>query len=139
MDENNREALAKVRIERAKELLTEAKNLLADGAYKSANNRAYYSFEKSIKALLALKLKDAKTHTGVLHLFNTEYVHDGNYFTHEDYVRFKDSEFIRSASDYDDFYTARKEDCEKQIEDAEYILNKVEKYLEESGAADGEK
>ncbi|MBR1477054.1 MAG: HEPN domain-containing protein [Lachnospiraceae bacterium] len=131
MDEKNRNALAKVRIERAQELLEEAKRLMVDGAYKSANNRAYYSFEKSIKALLALKFKDAKTHAGVLHLFNSEYVHNGEYFTHEDYVKFKDSEFIRTASDYDDFYIAAKEDSQKQIENAEYMIKKVEKYLSE--------
>ena len=129
MNEHNRDALANVRIERARELLGEAKALLANNAYKSANNRAYYSFEKAIKALLALKIKDAKTHAGVLHLFNTEYVNQNEYFTHEDYIKFKNSEYIRSVSDYDDFYIAVKEDCEKQIEDAEYMLEKVENYL----------
>ena len=48
------------------------------------DNRAYYSFEKAVKALLALKAKDAKTHSGVLHLFNSEYVYQNDYFTHED-------------------------------------------------------
>ena len=139
MDESNRDALAMVRIERAKELLVEAKDLMKSGAYKSANNRAYYSFEKSIKAILALKEKDSKTHAGVLHLSNTEFIHTGDFFTHEDYIKFKDSEFIRSASDYDDFYIAVKEDCENQIENAEYILNKVEKYLEKAGITNTEK
>ena len=133
MDENSRQALARVRVERAGELLDEAKKLFTDNSYKSANNRAYYSFEKSVKALLALKDKDAKTHSGVLHLFNTEYVNGVGFFTHEDYIRFKGSEYIRSASDYDDFYIAAREDCEKQIEDAEYILKKVEEYLKKKG------
>lgn len=79
MNEKNREALADIRIERAKELLDEAKKLLEAHAYKSANNRAYYFFEKSIKALLAIKEKDAKTHSGVLHLFNAEYVHKNDF------------------------------------------------------------
>lgn len=131
MDEKNREALAKVRLERAEELLNEAKKLLADNAYKSANNRAYYSFEKSIKALLALKAKDSKTHAGALHLFNAEFVSGEGAFTHEDYIRFKESEYIRSASDYDDFFIADKGECEKQIENAEYILHKVKQYMQQ--------
>ena len=130
MDENNRQSLAIIRLERARELLNEAKRLYEDGSYKSSNNRAYYSFEKSVKALLALKEKDAKTHAGVLHLFNVEYVQDNDYFTHKDYMKFKDSEYIRSASDYDDFYVASKEECLKLIEDADYILNKAEKYIQ---------
>lgn len=87
--------------------------------------------------MLALKAKDAKTHAGVLHLFNAEYVHKNDYFTHEDYIKFKNSEYIRSASDYDDFYIAVKQDCERQIEDAEYILEKVEKYLQIAGVENG--
>lgn len=129
MDKGNCLDLAKVRLERAEELLDEAKTLLANGSYKSANNRAYYSFEKSVKALLALKSVDAKTHSGVLHLFNREYVHDGDIFTHDDYVLFKECEYIRSASDYDDFYVAKKSECEEQVKHAAYILEKVKKYI----------
>ena len=42
-------------IERAKELLDESKTLLESDKYKSANNRAFYAIEKSIKSLLASK------------------------------------------------------------------------------------
>ena len=129
MDEGNRLNLARVRLERAEELLEEAKGLLEKEAYKSANNRAYYSFEKSVKALLALKGVDAKTHSGVLHLFNQEYVHKGDGFTHDDYKMFKESEYIRGASDYDDYYVAKKSDCIDQVNHAEMILDKVKKYI----------
>lgn len=54
MEKEYYEALAKVRLERAKELLQEAKDLLEKDAYKSANNRAYYAIEKSLNALLAI-------------------------------------------------------------------------------------
>jgi uncharacterized protein (UPF0332 family) len=37
-------------MDRAKELRDEAIELLEKGAYKSANNRAFYAMEKSIKA-----------------------------------------------------------------------------------------
>ena len=133
MDEYRSIDLANVRIKRAKELLDEAKHLFSAKSYKSANNRAYYSVEKSVKAVLALKKIDAKTHSGVLQLFNKEYVREGTYFTHEDYVKFKDSEFIRSASDYDDFYVASKEECMKMIENAETMLDKVERYIQKEG------
>ena len=55
MEQEYYDALARVRIDRAKELLDESMELLEMGAYKSANNRAFYAIEKSIKALLALK------------------------------------------------------------------------------------
>ena len=50
----NREALAAIRIEKAEELLRNAKTMLDQESYMSANNRAFYSIEKSIKALLKL-------------------------------------------------------------------------------------
>ncbi len=38
-------SLAKLRLERAKELLDEAEMLLDNEGFKSANNRAFYSME----------------------------------------------------------------------------------------------
>ena len=46
MDEGYYMALAKVRMDRAEELLIEAKDLLEKSSYKSANNRAFYATEK---------------------------------------------------------------------------------------------
>lgn len=69
----------------------------------------------------------------VLHLFNSEYVHKGDFFTHDDYLMFKQSEYIRSASDYDDFYIAKKEDCAEQVENARRILRKIKKYIQNIG------
>lgn len=55
-----------MRIERAKKLLDEAIELLERNAFKSADNRAFYAIEKSIKALLALQETDVITHNGAL-------------------------------------------------------------------------
>ena len=66
MDKEYYLALVKVRMDRAKELLAEAEELLIKEAYKSANNRAFYAIEKSIKALLATKEIEVMTHNGGL-------------------------------------------------------------------------
>ena len=66
MDKEYFDALAAVRLERAKELLDDAVELLNRGSYKSANNRAFYAIEKSIKALLAMKQIEATPHNGGL-------------------------------------------------------------------------
>lgn len=49
MDKEYYDALAKVRLKRAKELLEEAIGLLDRESYKSANNRAFYAMEKVLK------------------------------------------------------------------------------------------
>ena len=134
MSDSSNLELAKVRLERVYELCEEATALLNDGKYKSANNRAYYSVEKSIKALLALKKKDASTHSGVLKTFNMEYVHDGDgTFTVDDYRNADRAENIRSVSDYDDFYIANKDESEGQVESAKYLCNKVNNYILKQG------
>lgn len=131
MDQECYEALTKVRLERAKELVIESKELLEKGAYKSANNRAFYAIEKSIKALLALKQTDVITHNGALKQFNVYYIYNGDgTFTKEDYQMITRADQIRNASDYDDFYVASKEETKQQVENAEKIVEKVSNYID---------
>lgn len=66
MDEKDFMALALVRLDRAKELYHEAKELVKMDSYKSANNRAFYAIEKCIKALLATRQMDVETHNGAV-------------------------------------------------------------------------
>lgn len=131
MDKGYYEDLAKVRLERAKELLEDAENLLTKESYRSANNRAFYAMEKSIKALLAVEKIEVATHNGGLKQFNYIFIHKGNgSFTVEDYQKIASAEQIRNVSDYDDFYIASREEAKQQIDNAKYIVDKVQKYLE---------
>lgn len=131
MEQEYYDALARVRIERATELLKESQDLLMQGAYKSANNRAFYAMEKSIKVLLAKKQVDVVTHNGVLKQFNFLYIYKGDgTFDAEDYQKIARAEQIRNASDYDDFYLASKEESTVQVENAKYMVEKVLQYIE---------
>jgi uncharacterized protein (UPF0332 family) len=130
MDSQNWKDLSSVRLDKAKELLHDAKSLLDQESFMSANNRAFYSMEKCIKALLAIKNLDAKTHNGCLKLFNMNFVvNPEEVFTSDDYKRIERSERIRHTSDYDDFYIVNKREAEQQVADAEYFFNKVEERL----------
>lgn len=131
MDKEYYVELAKIRLERARELLEDSQQLLAKGSYKSANNRAFYAIEKGIKALLATKEVEVVTHNGGLKQFNYIFIHKGNgSFTIEDYQKIAKAEQIRNVSDYDDFYIASREETNQQIDNAKYIVDKIEKYLE---------
>lgn len=130
MEQEYYKVLAEVRIERAKELLGESEELLERGSYKSANNRAFYAIEKSIKALLAIKQVDVATHNGTLKQFNFLYIFKGDgTFTSDDYQIIARAEQIRNASDYDDFYIASKEETKQQVENAKSIVKKVADYI----------
>ena len=130
MDKEQGMILAKLRLDRARELLTESQELLEKGAYKSANNREFYAIEKSVKALLATELVEVLTHNGALKQFNIIFIYKGNgIFTPEDYQKIARAEQIRNASDYDDFYLASKDETRQQVENAEYLVEKVENYI----------
>lgn len=130
MDKEYYLTLAKVRMERANELLVEAKELLDREAYKSANNRAFYAIEKSVKALLATEQIEVATHNGGLKQFNFKFIFKGDgFFTPDDYQKIARAEQIRNASDYDDFYVTSKEEARQQVENATYIVAKIDAYI----------
>ena len=137
MKNEDRNNLARVRYERAEELLKTANVLLKEEDYKSANNRAFYSAEQAIKAVLSTIEKNSETHNGILSIFNMEFIHKPSpYFSIEDMKMFRGMGRIRTASDYDDFYIASKAECESQVEQAKHILEKVYVYLKNRGVYD---
>ena len=132
MDKEQWDSLAVIRMERARELLGEAQELLEKNSYKSANNRAFYAIEKCVKALLATEQVEVLTHNGAMKMFNMKFIHSGDgSFVTEDYQKIAKAEQIHNASDYDDFYIASKEETRQQVENAAYFVEKVEKYLSE--------
>ena len=131
MDKETYRVLASVRMERAIELVDEAKELLQNERYKSANNRAFYAMEKTMKALLAIKEIDADSHNGCLRQFNVHYIKERvGGFEPGDYKRIANAQRIRNVSDYDDFYIADKKVCQQQVEMATEFLNKARIFME---------
>lgn len=131
MDKETYRVLTSVRMERAIELVDEAKELLQNERYKSANNRAFYAMEKTMKALLAIKEIDADSHNGCLRQFNVHYIKERvGGFEPGDYKRIANAQRIRNVSDYDDFYIADKKECQQQVEMATEFLNKARIFME---------
>ena len=130
MDESHYASLVSVRFDRAKELYSEAKELVKLDCYKSANNRAFYAIEKCIKALLATRQMDVETHNGAVSQFNLLFIHQENSaFTKADYQKIAKADRIRNASDYDDFYIVNKEETKELLEFVKDFLGKAEEYI----------
>ncbi len=131
MDDKDFKALALVRLDRAKELYIESKELVKMDSYKSANNRAFYAIEKCIKALLATQQIDVETHNGAVSQFNLIFIHhrDNTIFTKNDYQKIAKADRIRNASDYDDFYVVNKEETRELLDFAEDFLGRTEEYI----------
>ncbi len=99
--------------------------------FKSANNRAFYSIEKAIKALLAVKEINAESHRGCLSQFNIHFIQlEEGEFRKGDYKDIASVERIRNNSDYDDFYIADKKECKNVVRTAYEFYQKTVAYLE---------
>ncbi len=130
MNKEEIETLVKYRLEQAKENLEEAEVLFQINKFKGASNRAYYAIFHAIKAILALEQIDFKKHSSVIAYFNKEYINT-NVFPKEIGKRVSEARFFREKSDYVDFYIVTKEECERQIETARLLIEKVEIYINE--------
>lgn len=120
---------AKYRLDRAKEDLKAAQLLFENGNYRIANNRAYYAIFHSMRAVLAFDNFDSSKHSGVIAEFRRKYIREG-VFPKEMSQMIGSAFIIRNASDYDDMFVASRNDTQEQITNAEYVLGKVNAYID---------
>ena len=128
MSLENKQAISKVRFEKAEECLADAKLLLERESYKSAANRSYYAVFHAMRAVLAYDGYDSKKHSGIIAEFRRLYIKTGIFESGmSDTIR---SLFdLRTDSDYNDFFVASKADVAAQVKNAEHFVEQVKKYL----------
>ena len=117
------------RIETSKSDIKAAEILLAAKEFRGANNRAYYGIYHAISAVHALDGNAYKRHKDALANFNKNYVKT-EIFPRKLGKKIVESEEIRHASDYDDFYIATREEAEEQIQTAKELVARVEEYVQ---------
>ena len=122
--------LSKVRMERARECLEDARINLDNSRYKNAANRSYYAAFHAMRAVLALDSLDFKGHSGVISEFRRRYIKNGA-FPVEMSAAIRILFDARSQSDYDDFFVIAKEDVEQQVQYAVFVIQEIGLYLEE--------
>lgn len=123
MDEQTIE-LAKYRIEKAREELNVAKLAYENNYFKASLSSSYYSIFHSARALLVFKKLDSKKHSGIIALFNKEFIKTGLLKEKVKDILTK-AFYIRTDSDYKDFYVASIEEAKEQIDNAEFFLNEI--------------
>lgn len=80
--------------------------------------------------MLATERVEVTTHNGSLKQFNYLFIFKGDgTFSPEDYQIIARAEQIRNASDYDDFYMASKSESRQQVENAKYLVDKINQYI----------
>ena len=102
-EKGTRKDLVLYRIETSKSDIKAAEILLVAKEFRGANNRAYYGIYHAISAVHALDGNAYKRHKDALANFNKNYVKT-EIFPRKLGKKIVESEEIRHASDYDDFY-----------------------------------
>ena len=129
MDEK-RISLSKYRLEKAKEELESAKISYENKLLSTSIGSSYYTIFHSVRILFALEGIDSKTHKGVSHLFNL-------HFIKTKLLPRKMNEILSGAfemrldSDYEDFFVAGKEEAKEQIDNAEFFINEILKFIKQ--------
>jgi uncharacterized protein (UPF0332 family) len=121
--------LVKLRLEQARSTLNDAR-VLADGGGtpKSIINRAYYAMFYAALALLQNIGKVASKHTGVISVFDTEFVSKGIF--PKDLSRNLHRAFDRrQAADYQPVRPATLEEAQEYINKARQFVAEVEEYF----------
>ncbi len=128
-EKGTRKDLVQYRIETAKSDIKAAEILLQAEEFRGANNRAYYGIYHAVSAIHALDGNAYKRHKDALANFNKNYVKT-EIFPRKLGKKIVESEEIRHASDYDDFFIATREEAEEQIETAKELVARVEAYVQ---------
>ncbi len=126
----DRAALAKYRIEKARDCIAASEVLLKDNLFADSANRSYYAIFNSINALFALSGKAYKKHSGVLTYFGLDYIQKG--LIEPEYGHIASNSFrIRTKSDYSDFYIVSKQEVIEQHENAVKFVDRIERFISE--------
>lgn len=122
------EELSRYRFSRAKEELDNARGVFEEGKFKMALNRSYYSMFHAMRSVNVLDEFDSSKHSGVIAHFNQYYVKEGH-FPKEASKIVRNASEMREQADYEDFFTASRQDAEEQIKAAERFCYYVEEFL----------
>jgi len=122
-------ALARHRLQRARETFQDGVALLERGALSSAVNRLYYAAFYAARALLATEGLDASRHSGVITLFGQRFVKDGTIPPETAKVLPRSFE-KRLDTDYEDFASLEEGEVEAVKQDVERFLQACERLLE---------
>ena len=132
MSKDQLAALLEYRIQQANETFHEAEILFNQSAYRGTINRAYYAMFYSVLALLATKKLGTSKHSGVIGLFDREFVKTG--FLPRDLSRALRLAFDhRQTHDYGELIEIDEEVAQETLNDSKAFISAVESYLHSTG------
>ena len=128
LQHEDRNALITLRLQRAKETLSEAKGTVQLGYWRTAANRLYYACYYATTALLIKNNLTAHTHVGVINQLGLHFVTKG-LISKEQGRLLKQLFELRQNGDYSDWFDIEAEDVEPLVEPAEKFIAEMEKLI----------
>ena len=122
------EKLARHRLSRAKAAFSEGDHLLNANAFMGAVNRFYYAAFYAARALLATRELDSSRHSGVISLFQAQFVKPGLIATEKAKALLRAFE-KRQKSDYGDFSEVTESETQSIREEVSDFLEECEQLL----------
>ena len=124
LDEQDRQNLIRIRVDKARQALNDAAFLLSGQRLNGAVNRIYYAAFYLISALAFKHGFATSKHRQIIGWFNKEFVKQGKAstqagkFIHNAYDK-------RSLGDYDDFVRFSPEDVSSMLEEAKAFVEEI--------------
>jgi uncharacterized protein (UPF0332 family) len=128
MSTENIRALVRFRLEQADEALHAAQILLEQRSWRAAVNRSYYAMFYAVLALLALHQRETSKHSGVMSLFNRDFVKPG-IFSVELSRWLRHAFRQRHTADYAALSTMSAEEVQQVFDEATAFVAQVKAHL----------
>ena len=123
------EAIFKYRLKQAEESLKDAEILFnSGGSFRSIINRSYYAMFYGVLALISRKGISRSKHSGVLSVFDREYVKT-KIFPKEMSKLFHEAFNLRQESDYGEFDIVTKEETLEILSGTRNFLKNIKDHL----------
>ena len=131
LNEVEREAIVKYRLERANKTLAEAVSNVENCCWHAAANRLYYACFYAACALLINNGHTTRTHNGVFTLLGEHFVSTG-LISRELNKFYRKILELRQTGDYDDFIELTENEVLMLLEPAEQFINVIENLINEN-------
>jgi len=128
MTQDERNTLAEIRIQRAKETLLEVKDNVELGHWRLVANRLYYTCFYAVIALLVKNKINAHTHAGVINQFGLHFITTG-LISNEQGKFYKQLFNLRQDGDYEDWIQIDEQDVLPLVEPTEEFIATIEKLI----------
>ncbi len=128
LTDEERNAIAVYRLEKAENAFVEANDCVSLGHWNLAANRLYYAAYYASSALLISAGHSAKSHEGTIGMIGQHYVRTG-ILSGEDGILLARLQNMRHTGDYDDFLDWKKEDVEPYISKVEAFVEKIKRII----------